>query len=516
MKWSLDFLWPKLWPPASRQISRKHWFIQSVATTVAIVLSGFLGTQYTALPGNISAVWIPDAIALAAVLIWGNQSWLGIFLGSLWLGCMDFSMTPSIMVGLTLISLGDIFTAIGSATLIKYFTKTTYPFNRAWHVLIFLIFGVGLNQVLDVMIGVILIRMIMPLPDPISIFSTWFLSGAAGIIIITPTLLTFYFLVYQPWKYQNRFKFPKINWEITIWSMLTTVVVYFAFWRRFSIEYLILVLLIWSVFRFSKPWTMITISGVSFATVIGTAQGKSVFIKDDITQSFLFLNSFVGTIAIATLFLMAVLEERSHLIHQLEQSNNHLEVRVAQRTHQLSVANAKLQELSVTDGLTQCFNRFKLDEVLNDYFARYYRHQQVFSVILFDIDYFKKVNDHYGHLVGDDLLVGVVRLCQGRLRSMDILGRWGGEEFMIICPNTSGSEARILAETLRQLLAARYFSPVGHRTASFGVAECQDKHQAPQDVIRDADEALYQAKAAGRNRTVLYCNSLNSTDPKSA
>lgn len=516
MQWNINFPWTKLCPPASGQTSGKRWLIQSFVTAAAIVLSGLLGTQYTALPGNISAVWIPDAIALAAALIWGMQSWLGILIGSVWLGCMDFTVTPSIMAGLVAIGIGDILTAISSAILIKKFTKTSYPFARAWHVLVFLVFGVCLNQILDVTLDVSILGIMTSISNPISIFSIWLISGAAGIVIITPTLLTLYFLTYSPWKHKKKFEFQTINWEVVIWFILIMIVTRLAFWQKFSIEYLILILLIWSVFRFSKPWTMLTISGVSFATVIGTAQGKSIFIKDDINQSFLFLNSFVGTIMIATLFLMAVLEERSRLIDQLKKNNDDLEARVVQRTHQLSMANAKLQKLSITDGLTQCFNRLKLDEALNDHFCRYQRHQKNFSVILFDIDHFKKVNDRYGHLVGDELLVGVVRLCQSRLRSTDILGRWGGEEFMIICPNTSGVDARMLAETLRQLLASRYFSSVGHRTASFGVAECHPEQQSSQDLIRHADEALYRAKTMGRNCTVIYQPSLSASDQESA
>ena len=123
------------------------------------------------------------------------------------------------------------------------------------------------------------------------------------------------------------------------------------------------------------------------------------------------------------------------------------------------------------------------------------------SVILLDLDHFKAVNDSYGHPTGDALLVATARVLQQRVRLDDIVGRWGGEEFLIVCPGTTLLEAHALAESLRERIAARDFPGVGRRTASFGVATARPGE--PRDaLLARADDALYRAKHAGRDRVV--------------
>ena len=124
------------------------------------------------------------------------------------------------------------------------------------------------------------------------------------------------------------------------------------------------------------------------------------------------------------------------------------------------------------------------------------------AVILLDLDHFKSVNDTYGHPVGDTLLTATARVLQQRVRLDDVVGRWGGEEFLVVCPSTGLDDAAALAETLRARIAARDFPGIGHRTASFGVAV-----SAPGDtaatLVERADAALYEAKRLGRNQVVV-------------
>ncbi|BCO08379.1 hypothetical protein GF1_07550 [Desulfolithobacter dissulfuricans] len=170
----------------------------------------------------------------------------------------------------------------------------------------------------------------------------------------------------------------------------------------------------------------------------------------------------------------------------------------------LNKYNHKLEVLSVTDRLTQVYNRLKLDDILNAQLAFFKRSHQVFSVILVDIDYFKKVNDSYGHLAGDEVLVGFARIIGRTIRTTDILGRWGGEEFLIICPDTDLKGAMTLAEVLRREISEHEFPEVGHMTASFGVAEYNDEECTGKDLIQQVDQALYAAKEGGRNQVRQY------------
>jgi diguanylate cyclase (GGDEF)-like protein len=148
--------------------------------------------------------------------------------------------------------------------------------------------------------------------------------------------------------------------------------------------------------------------------------------------------------------------------------------------------------------LTGLHNRRKLDEVLGYEVERVHRYGGGLSVILLDIDHFKQTNDSYGHPAGDRVLAAVAAILRSGARSIDSVGRWGGEEFMVICPQTELDGARALAEMLRLRIAAADFPEVGRKTCSFGVAAlCPDETLAT--LVARADAALYRAKQAGRN-----------------
>lgn len=163
-------------------------------------------------------------------------------------------------------------------------------------------------------------------------------------------------------------------------------------------------------------------------------------------------------------------------------------------------AEARTQrELAITDDLTGLRNRRWLQEVLEHRVADASRYGGRLAVVLIDLDDFKRVNDVHGHDVGDEVLRGVARVLGGGVREADLLGRWGGEEFLVVCPATPEREAARLAERLRASLAARDASPGVRVTASFGVAE----HRRGDDLLslmRRADGCLYRAKEAGKDR----------------
>ncbi len=168
-------------------------------------------------------------------------------------------------------------------------------------------------------------------------------------------------------------------------------------------------------------------------------------------------------------------------------------------TDQLQVKNEELEQLAVTDLLTGLYNRVKLDQVLNDEVIRFKRYNNLLSLIILDIDYFKKVNDNFGHQTGDKVLQEVAATLRDNIRDVDIAGRWGGEEFMVICPETDLAGAKLVAEKLRAIMEYQDMGKVGNVTSSFGVAELGDGEEDA-DLIRKADSALYKAKENGRNR----------------
>ncbi|ACN17113.1 sensory box histidine kinase (GGDEF domain protein) [Desulforapulum autotrophicum HRM2] len=166
---------------------------------------------------------------------------------------------------------------------------------------------------------------------------------------------------------------------------------------------------------------------------------------------------------------------------------------------QMAEANAKLEQLSVTDRLTGLYNRMKIDDTLLEEIGRVLRYNYPLSLILMDIDLFKQVNDTHGHQAGDAVLIQMAKTMDKNIRSTDICGRWGGEEFMVICPHTDLKGALSLAEHLRESIARQIFPHVITQTGSFGVAQ-YGNGDSEADLIARADRAMYLAKEGGRNR----------------
>jgi two-component system cell cycle response regulator len=175
------------------------------------------------------------------------------------------------------------------------------------------------------------------------------------------------------------------------------------------------------------------------------------------------------------------------------------------------IDNARLYEaarqLAITDGLTKIYNHRFFQELFEKEYKRSDRYNTIFSLIMLDIDHFKKVNDTYGHLCGDEILKGLANLIKSCLRSMDIVARYGGEEFAVLLPETNGAEAYQTAERIRRSVEETTFmgTKAGLKvTVSQGVAAypSMDVHDR-QDLIAKADAALYEAKEKGRNRAIF-------------
>ncbi len=159
----------------------------------------------------------------------------------------------------------------------------------------------------------------------------------------------------------------------------------------------------------------------------------------------------------------------------------------------------ELRRLATIDSLTGLFNRSKIEQVLTIEVLRARRYKHPLSVIIADIDHFKNVNDTFGHNTGDQVLAGIASIMKSNIREVDTLGRWGGEEFLIVCPETTADGARKLADTLRKKIERHSFREVGIKTISMGVAQIEGE-EWDEDLIRRADKNLYRAKRGGRNR----------------
>jgi diguanylate cyclase (GGDEF)-like protein len=185
-----------------------------------------------------------------------------------------------------------------------------------------------------------------------------------------------------------------------------------------------------------------------------------------------------------------------------------------QRMDGLIAEGRKLEHLSVTDGLTQVYNHRFFRERLNEEFKRVQRYEDGLALLFVDLDFFKDVNDLYGHLVGDAVLRAAAQAVRACLRDVDVPARYGGEEFAVLLPQTSLEGALTVAERIRKDIQKLRLSeePQLRVTASVGVAAVPNPHiQSADQLVGAADAALYRAKREGRNRVLTGASDVTST-----
>ncbi len=198
-------------------------------------------------------------------------------------------------------------------------------------------------------------------------------------------------------------------------------------------------------------------------------------------------------------------EEFNRMTGKLKESYAGLEKKVEERTKELNEANMKLQELSITDGLTGVYNHRYFYEKLSEEIRRAERYGHPLSLIMADIDFFKQYNDAYGHVEGDKGLEAIASFMKQSVRAGDMVARYGGEEFSVILPETGKKEAMAVAERIRLCVQAAHYASKngesgGRLTVSLGVAAFPEDAEDQKGLIEKADAALYRAKEKGRNR----------------
>ncbi len=199
----------------------------------------------------------------------------------------------------------------------------------------------------------------------------------------------------------------------------------------------------------------------------------------------------------------------SRMAERVQDAHAQLESKVQERTAELEEANQKLKALSVTDELTGIANRRRFDEILEEEWRRAQRAGSYLMLAMIDVDWFKKYNDHYGHQAGDDCLRNVARIITAHTqRAGDIVARYGGEEFALIITTTHTEHAlpfaQSICDALENAALPHEASPFGHITVSIGIAgTTPGETETAEDLLKKADEALYSAKAQGRNQAVL-------------
>lgn len=218
---------------------------------------------------------------------------------------------------------------------------------------------------------------------------------------------------------------------------------------------------------------------------------------------------FVGVLIVIINLLLVNISRRIHIQKQLDALNKHLEDKVIartqeikQRNHELEDARKRMEELANTDALTGLGNRRAAQNEVESYVNRAKREGKMLSVALLDIDYFKRINDQYGHHVGDDVLFGFAQVVKKAIRPSDHVYRWGGEEFLILLPSTDLEFSSAVCNRISRDLHNHVFEKAGIITASIGVSSLMPTDDMD-SLVNRADKLLYQAKDNGRDQVML-------------
>jgi diguanylate cyclase (GGDEF)-like protein len=494
-----------------------RFLILNLLIAIAYAIAVKLSYEFATVPGRIASVWFPSGLTLALVYLLGNRVLLGIASGSILaisLELLRIEQSISIFNFLLInvaCALGNCLQPLIATYLIKKFAKHKNIFSHVDTVLLYVVAAI-FSPIVSATIGITsfcLAGLVLWNNYCIS-WLTWWIASAIAHLIFTPTIL-----LYK--------KFQKVEarlnpWEVGLVTISILLVSWVGFRHGYRVEYLLLPILIWTVSRCGKFFASFLVSVVSLIAIFSSVQGYQFCNNSSPNGSLLLLQSFMAVFALTSLIVSAVTDERTEAQLLLVQSIENLESQVIERTAKLQQsetslkqANLELEKLVNLDGLTQIANRRCFDDRLRFEWERLSREQQPLSLLLLDVDYFKRYNDCYGHQIGDDCLKAIAQALEKTLyRPADLLARYGGEEFVVIVPNTDLNGAIIVAEQLRSAIAnleiPHHHSDISNMvTASVGITSLiPSPKQKSSTLIAQADVALYRAKQQGRNQAIVF------------
>jgi diguanylate cyclase (GGDEF)-like protein len=464
-----------------------HWK-KVLVLMLLYVAGGYLGICVAAFPGTFFAqVWLPSGIGLVMFCLFGRRALFLVALASLLVNgpfaLQHLDKNGAVTTGI-LIVFSPALDALQSFLAWRFWRLDREPrLSR-----------LGLQRFLSaillaVSVSILLmanLHLFLGLIEPnefIARFAMMALADLQGLFLIIPLWLALRRAAYDVLSYPLFFSALAIPVPLLLASLEPTLAA-----LLFPLIAFIIIRL-----RFIGAALALFVAGGCVVVLVATG--------NDPLQMGQGVEAFSGwaliVLALGTpMLLMGIVLDDSH-DYQM-----HLEARVSERTQALQDALAAAHTLAITDSLTRAFNRRQMETLVHDEVERAQRYQQPMSLIILDIDHFKKVNDNYGHPVGDKVLQKVSEILAGSLRQSDSLGRWGGEEFLILLPQIHLGAAASVAEKLRLAVYATNFELKTPVTISLGVAELRDDESAG-DWITRADQALYMAKDRGRNQLAI-------------
>lgn len=433
--------------------------------------TGKLGLKLAFVNASATAVWPCTGIALAAFLILGYRVWPAILAGAF---LVNWTTAGSVATALG-ISAGNTLEGVVGCYLVTRFAAGRKAFERAQDVFKFAFLAGVVSTAVSATIGVTTLALagFASWSTYGSRWSTWWLGDAVGAVVVAPLLILWW---------EN----PRLHWtrKQLIELALLFLGLFFTGWfvfgghfqaslKNYPLEYLCIPFLIWAGFRFGRRKTATVIFFLAAIATWGTSHGFGPFGGVSQNTSLLLLQSFIGIMAVTAMTLAA--EFTDH-----------------QRTDEY------VRQLAVTDPLTGLANYRRLLDALDSEIRRYDRAGRPFAVVLLDMDGLKMINDTYGHLVGTEAICRLANILRIHCRAMDTAARYGGDEFVLVLPETEAPDALRVANRIAERLSTDGDEPPV--TVSTGTAVYPHDGKTIDELLAAADHVLYLKKGSSKKK----------------
>ncbi len=440
----------------------------------AYFVAGKLGLKLAFVHASATTVWPCTGIALAAFLILGYRVWPVILTGAF---LVNLTTAGSVATSLG-IAVGNTLEGVVGCYLVSRFAGGQHAFERAQDIFKFALLAGMVSTAVSATVGVTTLALggFADWAMYGAMWSTWWLGDAVGAVVVTPLLLL--------WR-EN----PRLNWtrEQTMELAFLLSGVFFTAWivfggrfhsalKNYPLEYLCIPFLIWTAFRFGRRKAATANCVLAAIATWGTLHGFGPFSRESQNTSLLLLQAFVGIMAILSLVLAAEVTEHRR-------------------------SDERVQQMAVSDPLTGLANYRRLLDALDSEINRHGRTGRSFAVLLLDLDGLKKINDAHGHLVGSRALCRLANILQIHCRAIDTAARYGGDEFVLVLPETEPAAAAQVAQRISERLNNDGEEP--SISVSIGAAAYPIDGKTIDELLAAADRALYHEKRSSKRKVRL-------------
>jgi diguanylate cyclase (GGDEF)-like protein len=453
--------------------------LKNAATVAGLAVVYFVAGKLAYVQASATAVWLCTGIAIAALLVFGYRVWPGILIGAF---LVNVTTTGSLTTSIA-IAAGNTLEGLAGCYLVNRFAHGKEAFARAQDIFKFALLAGMLATTVSATIGVATLAEggFADWAAFGSIWCRWWLGDAMGAVLVTPLLLLWW---------EN----PRLTWtrdQITelaflVLGLFSTAWIVFgepfhselrnSELRNYPFEYLCIPFLVWAAYRFGRRKAATALCALAALATWGTLHGFGPFARESRNTSLLLLQAFMGITAITTLALAAEVSEHRR-------------------------AEERVRNLAVSDPLTGLANYRQLVEALETEIRRSGRNERPFVLLLLDLDGLKKINDAHGHIAGSRALCRLADMLRLYSREMDTAARYGGDEFVLILPETDAEAARLVAQRISKRLMDDGEEP--RISVSIGMAVYPDDGETSNEILGAADRDLYREKGVPKKRFLL-------------